>query len=201
MEIETGNNPIVGVKLIPKSTNFRRDVHLEHQYATGIEFRWLSKANGVFSRLDFQGHQNQMLKLDVAETRADPWRLVIDNKDSPPLEIEGLKLFVPQIQLVFMAQPGEKYLLEYGDPEAKSPVFDTDSIRNLLFQKVVPQNGQLGEVQLPTEDPASQPELKWILTSRTWFGVLIAVLGVILGITLIQAAKRITNDPKQTPLG
>ena len=201
LEFETGNSPIVGVKLIPKSTNFRRDVHLEHQYATGIEFRWLSKANGVFSRLDFQGHQNQMLKLDVAETRADPWRLVIDNKDSPPLEIEGLKLFVPQIQLVFMAQPGEKYLLEYGDPEAKSPVFDTDSIRNLLFQKVVPQNGQLGEVQLPTEDPASQPELKWILTSRTWFGVLIAVLGVILGITLIQAAKRITNDPKQTPLG
>ncbi len=199
LEFETGYHPLVGVKLLPKSTNFRRDVHLEHQYATGIEFRWSSKAHGVFSQLDFQGNQNQALRLDVAETRADPWRLVIDNNDSPPLEIEGLKLLVPQLQLVFMAQPGEKYHLEYGDPEAKSPVFDTDSIRKLLLQKVVPQIAQMGEVQLRTEDPIGQPDVLSIMKSRAWFGILILVLGLILGITLIQAAKRVSTDAPKAP--
>ncbi len=199
LEFVTGNNPIAGVKLLPHSANFRRDVHLESQYQTGIEHRWASKATGVLSRLDFQGHQNQSLKLDVAETRADPWRLVIDNKDSPPLEIEGLKLLVPRIQLVFLAQPGEKYHLEYGDNDAKSPVFDTDSIRKLLLQKVKPQNAQLGEIQEETGNTGSPLEFLWPLKSKALFGAIILGLGIILGITLMKAAKRVANDPNQTP--
>ena len=139
------------------------------------------------------------MRLSVDETRLDDWRLVIDNLDSPPIGIEGLRLLVVPIQVVFVATPGQTYHLEFGDPAAQAPAFDLSGIEALLALKAPVLAAQWGEI---TESSSvAEPELSgknWgaILLRQTWLlGMVLLVLGALLCVGLFRAAKQVGGPP------
>lgn len=214
VEFETSGAPFGGVEFFPKTTNFRRKARLE--YGTMIpgsktgspqkesQMNWTIASQGTLSSLDFQGHKSRNTRLECPESRQTKWRLVIENGDSPAVEVESVKIVTGKIQLVFLALPGESYQLEYGDHQANPASFDTAAIQAMLQKKVQPLIGQLGEVrlrELPAVEKPAESWLQWLMHQKGLFGIVVLALAVILGFTLYQTAKRVNAESEPPPAG
>ncbi|RLS39376.1 MAG: DUF3999 family protein [Planctomycetota bacterium] len=199
VEFQTGRQPLAGVELASPSGNFRRAARLERRVATAPAPAWRVMASGTLNRFSFQGSSHEQVRLSVDETRLDDWRLVIDNLDSPPIGIEGLRLLVVPIQVVFVATPGQTYHLEFGDPAAQAPAFDLSGIEALLALKAPVLAAQWGEITQTSS--VADPELagkNWgaILLRQTWLlGMVLLVLGALLCVGLFRAAKQVGGPP------
>ena len=213
-EFETWGAPFGGVEIFPKTTNFRRNARLE--YAKRIsdsktdstlkqsEMEWIAVSQGSISSLDFQGHKSRNTRLECPESRQTKWRLLIENGDSPPVELESVKILTGKFQLVFLAFPGENYRLEYGDTQPNQAVFDTAAIQAMLQTKALPLEAQLGEVRMMEPVPEKKPAetwSQWLLHQKALFGVIVLVLAVILGFTLYQTAKRVDTESEPPRMG
>ncbi len=111
-----------------------------------------------------------------------------------------------------MANPGQEYRLEYGDPRARAPAFDTSGIDAALAFGTTPARATLGQpvpgaqpdvpAQVEETANAQSPELApvppaWESLNRffnPWvFGVVLLVLGALLLVSLAQAVSRLDN--------
>ena len=127
---------------------------------------------------------------------------MIENGDSPPVEVESVKILGGKVQFVFLAQPGENYQLEYGDSQSNSAVFDTAAIQAMLRAKVAPFVAPLGEVRMMDPGPEQKVDwFQWLMRQKAFFGVVVLVLASILGVTLFQAAKRVNAESEHPPMG
>ena len=127
---------------------------------------------------------------------------MIENGDSPPVEVESVKVLGGKVQFVFLAQPGENYQLEYGDSQLNSAVFDTAAIQAMLQAKVSPFVSSLGEVRM--KDPGPEQKVgwfQWLMQQKAFFGVVVLILALILGLTLFQTAKRVNAESDPPPMG
>ena len=214
VEFETSGVPFSGVEIFPISTNFRRQARVEYGTMTPppkpdssqkeSQISWTAVSRGTLSYLDFQGHKSRNTRLECPESRHTKWRLVIENGDSPPVEVENIKVLIGKVQIVFLAEPGETYQLEYGDPQASPAVFDTAAIQNMMQKNVKALIGHLGKVgimELAPEQKTTESWAQWLMHQKGLFGVVVLVLAVILGFTLYQTAKRVNGESEPPSAG
>ena len=212
VDFETWGGPVLGVEIFPKTVNFSRKARLEYgtlisAFKTDLpekesRMNWTIASRGTISQLDFQGHKSRNTRLECPENRQTKWRIVIENGDSPPVEVESVKILGGKVQFVFLAQPGENYQLEYGDSQSNSAVFDTAAIQAMLRAKVAPFVAPLGEVQMMDPGPEQKVDwFQWLMRQKAFFGVVVLVLASILGVTLFQAAKRVNAESEHPPMG
>lgn len=212
VEFETWGGPILGVEIFPKTVNFSRKARLEYGNLNSgsktdlpekeSRIIWTIASTGTISQLDFQGHKSRNTRLECPENRQIKWRIVIENGDSPPVEVESVKILGSKVQFVFLAQPGENYQLEYGDSQLNSAVFDTAAIQAMLQAKVSPFVASLGEVRM--KDPGPEQKVgwfQWLMQQKAFFGVVVLILALILGLTLFQTAKRVNAESDAPPMG
>jgi hypothetical protein len=62
--------------------------------------------------------------LTCAPGKNDLWRIVIEDKDSPPLNISEIRLSWTQPLAFFIAKDTSGYTLRFGQPKAQPPVYD-----------------------------------------------------------------------------
>jgi len=92
----------------------------------------------------------EALEIPVRAPRGDRLRLVIDNRDSPPLERIAVTVAMPRPVLVF-SSPGHPASIFYGGGRARRPLYDLASLDPDRF---VPATGKAAGTALAVLDPA-----------------------------------------------
>lgn len=204
---EADQRPLVGLELTGTDGNYRRSVRLEYLEKYRSNPVWKPVATGVVSRFSFQGNIQESSRITFPEARHGTMRLVVSNLDSPPIQATGLRLLVARVEVLFMANPGQAYHLEYGDPKARGPAFDTSGIDAALALGVTPVPVTLRQPSLlqpaaspgapgetPSQfipEPEKVPEGEGAPFFRPWvFGLILLVLGAVLTVSLVQAAAK-----------
>ena len=179
--IDTHREPLTSLTIESPDRNFSRRAVVEVEIADELHKRWQTMAESTLSRVDFKTVHRELLKLEFPETRQARYRIRIDNRDSPPLEIKAVQAEGNVYELVFLATPQEDYQIVYGAPEAEPAAYDTAAIQSLLRADFKPARAELGP-QAPGGSAVRPTEFKlsrW-LTNPLVFGSVILVLVLIL---------------------
>ena len=84
---------------------------------------WRHLAESAIWRREVDGEPREALRVDVSG-RERVLRLRIHDGDDAPLAVRGAVVLVPTERLAFDAAPGRRYVLAYGDPTRRAPVYD-----------------------------------------------------------------------------
>ncbi len=127
LDFQTDGEPLTSLTLLTDQTNFSRTVTLQ-VLSRAREDQWQTVSSATLARFSFQTLKKTELTLTFPEQRATRYRLIVENRDSPPVSIRGVEAEGPEYQLVFLATPGQTLRLEYGWPDAPAAVYDTAAI-------------------------------------------------------------------------
>ena len=142
MRLLTDNVPIDRLLVETTSVNFSRPVTVYLSRKSGSVADLVG--SGQLTRFRYGDINESRLEMALrAATRVDPvseeLRMEIDNGDSPPLVVERVRAFGPDLQLVFLAEAGRSYRVRFGtqglqrhDRSALSRLLDTGHAPELV---------------------------------------------------------------------
>ena len=193
VEFSTFRQPLAKLSLVTTSQNFGRRVHLEVPVRSALREDWNRIASGTVTQLKYRDIDEQKLELVFPETRSETYRLVIENRNSPPLAIDGLEAFGHVHQLLFLAQPEETYELQYGqETEFGEPrEYDTVAIDRFIAAGVAPLRLELGTETEDSRVPPAAFSLTKLMNNSLFLGGLILIMAVLLCSGLYRAVKRV----------
>jgi len=205
VRVTSGREPITSLRLSVADRNFGRPVRVERpQPATrncdggGRPSQVLG--SGRVHRIDLRGISSEELAIKIPESREPDYEIVIDNADSPPLDLTGVTAFGPVYEVVFLARPGNAYRLAYGAGNTEDggfavPQYDTVAIDAALAAGKLPLEGTLGAAEEVPFEVVKEPWLARLFGNPWLIGGTILLLAVLLGFSLFSAAKRLDGGP------
>ncbi|MFG0333400.1 MAG: DUF3999 family protein [Maioricimonas sp. JB049] len=198
IEIRTHREPLTSFTVATSDRNFSRRavVQIAGGTATGRAAKdpgWQEIASTTISRIDFKSLRQEQRKIDIPETRAEQYRIIIDNRDSPPLDIVDIEAAGHVYEAIFLAQPGEAYRLVYDGDDVSPPEYDVAALRTMLREGYEPAPAKIGPESTRRIEPTP---VRWseLLDDRRLLVTVITILVVILGFGLYQASRRIESD-------
>lgn len=196
IEVKSGREPLTSIELQTPARNFSRRAAVEVEEKHGVQSSWRTIGSGTLSRIDFKSLQQENLEIAFPESRRESYRFVIDNRDSPPLKVTGLKAEGNVYEVVFLASRDTGYRLVYGSPDAGPPQYDTAAITQVLGEGFQPTQAELGPLTPAQGQPAA---FRWadLLNNRPLLFSVIALLVVLLGWGLYHAIQRVDNLPSE----
>lgn len=198
--IDTRREPLTSFRLDSPSKNFSRSCAIEVQGQQGTHGSWQQIGEATLSRIDFKTLKREQLTVSFPETRQAQYRLVIDNRDSPPLTINGIIAEGNVYEVVYFATTSKSYRLAYGDSEAKAPDYDTAAIQSLLTERFSPEVVTLGNEEKSLGAKPVGWKLSHLLNDPRILTIVIGLLVLGLGWGLYGAVKRLdTQSPPADP--
>jgi hypothetical protein len=198
VQVSTRREPVNELTLATSSRNFNRSAVLEIPVKRGDRTEWIDIGRGTLSLVDFGGYHKESLRISFPEHRETEYRIVIDNKDNPPLKITGITARGNVYQAIFLAAENETYRLCYGSEEVESPTYDAAVVLASVRGREAASEGRLGEqVASAAVRTSSGSTMRSLLNSPYLFGAAIIVLVAVLGWALFRAARRINELPKE----
>lgn len=193
--------PVSGFTVQTTATNFSRHTEVQSDAGTPESPDWMMVGEGTLARIDIPPLQRDETLIAFPPKPSSRWRIVIDNLDSPPLEITGVEAEGVIGETLFIAMPGKAYRLAYGSPKTEPPEFDTVAIRTRLEAGVVPLAATLGAPVMREGGGAAEPiSLVELFNNPLVAGPVILLLMAILGWGLYRAMREVdTLPPQQGP--
>ena len=146
IHVDSRREPLTSFKLVTSSHNFSRHAQVQVERSRGVEKTWQSIGDANLSRLDFRNLKREELTITFPESRETAYRIVIDNRGSPPLEVTGVEAQGDQYQAIFLASSTDQPLeLLYGSATAQQPDYDTAAITASLAANYQPVTATLGK--------------------------------------------------------
>ena len=199
--MQTRREPLVKFTLQTSSRNFNRQATVQVPETTGVKTIWRDVGHDSVSQFEFRDLQEEKLEINFPEQRHETWRIVIDNHDSPPLQIDRVKAEGHRYQLVYLAAANETHQIYYGTADNQvhdPPQYDVAAINAVLQEGVVPVPATLGASVALAE--VSATSLRQRINNPMILGVVICLLVVLLAWALFQAGRRIDQlPPDETP--
>ncbi len=194
--VEGKREPLTSLELQTPARNFSRRAAVEVEKKRGVQTSWQAIGANTLSRIDFKGLKQEQLAIKFSQSRRDAYRVAIDNRDSPPLEVTGITARGNEYEIVFLASPDTRYQLVYGSTDAEPPQYDTAAIAQVLSEGFHPAQAELGPPGPGTGPPAA---LRWadLLNNRPLLYGAITLLVIALGWGLYHAMKRVDNLPSE----
>ncbi|MDD5275165.1 MAG: DUF3999 family protein [Methylovulum sp.] len=199
IDIYTARQPLTGFKLQSKTANFSRHakVWIEQQDGNGSRLQPITDT--TLDALHFNGINREQTTVTFPEQRQSRYRIIIDNQDSPPLEISAINGIGTGYQLLFLPQAGKEYRLHYGVANASAPHYDTAAILELLRLGYVGTAATLGPeiVVTPVADKQNigllldNPKLLKRIITLTLRGAIVLTLFSVLAWSLYRIGKRV----------
>lgn len=193
--IDTAKAPIDTLVFRTGDRNFRRRVQVQVP-RRGTEDEWHTIHDERIHRYEIGAVSDEDLEVSFSPSswdhRSEKWRVLIENGDSEPLEIEGIDGIGEIYELRFFSESDEEFVLLYGAEEraVEKPDYDSAAIVAGRNEGVAEQRFQLGK---PGESPGWAPharygswlEQRWIL----WLAIAAAVAGLI--VVLFRTARKL----------
>ena len=181
--------PITRIDVETPARNFNRLVTIQVPAIVKGRPSWRSVANGIVTRIDLPGLSTNAVTVSFPEQRVDQLRVVIQNADSPPIEIADVHPYGPVYRLLWLADPAAAYRLACGSEKLEPPTYDLYPIRAALEQGLVPDLWQLAPV--PVTAPVAPPfRLGDILARPVVFRTLLVVAAAALLLLLAKALRK-----------
>lgn len=188
VEVDLGSPGLPGHRLaisVP-DVNFYREVTLQ---SSPDREKWTTLVRGAdIYAFDTPKFVGDSLVLEYPETASRYLRLVIHDEDSPPLTVQGVKVWGLWRRLVFAADPQQSYQLYYGNENAKKPSYDIERVFPYLVTEILPQaeiSPQAGNPSFEEEKPPVSERFPWL------FPVVIAIAAVIVALLLIGIFRQV----------
>ncbi|MGR9105349.1 MAG: DUF3999 family protein [Gammaproteobacteria bacterium] len=193
IEITTRREPLTAFIIQSDQRNFSRRAIVEiPDTAQGIRSGWRQIGEAKLQRISFRALHREHLRVAFPEHREQQYRIVIQNDNNPPLEVGGVRARGKAYRLLFFAEPGKTYGLEYGDDSAPAPVYDTASLEAALAASYEPARVEAGaENPAPKGAGGRQFDFTRWLNSDLFLGGVVFLVVVILAAALVNAGKRI----------
>lgn len=198
--IDMRREPLTALSIETPERNFSRRAIVEFEEVDGIQRSWKRVGEGTLTRIDFKDLKREQLSINFRETRNRRLRIVIENRDSPPLAITGITATGNLHEIIFLASSEQSLRLVYGDAEAKPAEYDTAALRELLQAGYVPRTAEMGSPE-PHTALDGTGETRWpaILSNRMFVLAMIAILVIVLGLGLYRAARRVDAAHPEPP--
>ena len=192
LTFDSMREPITEIKVITDSENFSRSATVEAEVEDVYgKLAWQLISNGTVTQFSLGSIKRQELILSIRESHASRYRVLIDNRDSPPLAISGVELSGPLYELMFLASAAQKFTLQYGSPDVKAGHYDTAALQASLSQGSTRITATLDSPRENQNVPANQSP-RWVPWNDTRVLLSgIVALTLLLGWGLYTAGKRI----------
>jgi len=192
--------PLTTLTMETSERNFSRRAIVEVEEVDGVQRKWRTLAEATLTRIDFKDLQREQLSISFPEIRKRTYRILIENRDSPPLNITGIRAQGNVYEAIFLARPERSYHLVYGDSDRKPARHNTQVLEELLEKNYTPRSAELGEQQ-PHATSEETDDFEWlaILNNRMLLLALIGVLVLVLGASLYRASRRLDDTPPTPP--
>ena len=196
--VEARREPLTSLELVTSSRNFSRHAVVEVEEKHGVTSSWRQVGEATVSCMDFKNFKREHLAIKFPESRQTRYRIVIDNRDSPPLTVTGIQATGSVYELVFLSASGQPHRLAYGSEDAAAPQYDTAAIQTLLGESHRPEPLSLGRQQANSNAnaPVGFHWSKLVNDPRLLVGT-IGLLVIVLGWGLYRAAKRMDKLPPE----
>lgn len=138
--------------------------------------RWIELGSGdVHRQRDPDGRLvSEKLRIDVSG-RARVLRLVVQNRDDPPLRIPRVRVAVPEERLVFVAEEGRRYRLRWGEHGLRPREWDLG--RSIADVEAWAEAAPVASLGLPVPVGTAEPEpIPW---SERHPDLMLLVLGLV----------------------
>ncbi len=185
--------PLNGIKLEVSTPNFNRHAEVQVAQRSGIETRMHTIGRGNIEALHFNDFNRDRVELDFPEHRRERYKVVIHDRDNPPLRITGVTGIGPKYQLLFLAQPGRQYRLLYGDKKAEMSYYDTAPLQELLRRGFQTAPAVLGPVTVVSE-ASGGIDLAELLNSDLFLGLVMGGMVLVLAWSLYRVYKRVAES-------
>ena len=192
LTLSSQREPLTRMSFETPDRNFNRLLRLRIPDASGEAFVDLDSTH--LRWFELQALQEKQLAIRFARRRATRYQVVIENRDSPPIEISGVSAEGDVDDVFFLGTPGQTYTLAYGKPDVAAPSYDTAAIVASLQKSVQPQLAKLGPPEVANFAPPVQPLRFRDLWNNPWIiGPIILALVLIFGWLLYRAAAQIES--------
>lgn len=193
IRFDTQRQPVSRITLKTSDNNFSRLVTAQIRTQESPE-QWQDIATDTIRRFSVGKLHEEQLSLNFPQIRHTAWRLVIDNRDSPPLSLQGLNLASPIHEAVLLVTPGQACSLLYGDDNVAAPNHDTEAITRALQAGEAPVLATTGSVRL-RRIVATPPKksVGHVLNHPVFLSVVVAILVVALGTSLYKAMGKVQS--------
>ena len=200
IHVDMQRQPLTSLKLETPDRNFSRHAVVEVEKVQGVKKTWQKVGEGTLSRVDFKNLKREELAISFPESRQTQYRIVVDNRDSPPLAVSGIKAEGTIYEAVYLAAPDKHDSpdrhdrIVYGAIDAERATYDTAAIQELLGKGFRPSRAELGPEGPSAVGPAP---FKWskLLNNPLLLGGAVTVLVILLGWGLYGAVKRMDKLP------
>lgn len=197
VHLDVQRQPLTSLELETPDRNFSRHAVVEVEKVQGVKRTWEKIAEGILSRIEFKNVKREQLSISFPESRHPQYRVVIDDRDSPPLQVAAIKAEGNVYEVVYLASPDRTCQLVYGSADAEPAKYDTAALDELLRERFQPTQAELGP-QTPWKGhgPAA---FKWskLFNSPLLLGSIITLLVVALGWGLYRAVHRMDKLPTE----
>ncbi|MGR8935503.1 MAG: hypothetical protein ACU837_14090 [Gammaproteobacteria bacterium] len=196
IDVTTSREPLTGIKLQTASRNFSREAVVQIRVRHGIESELQNIGSTTLEALHFRDIDRQHSAVTFPEQRREHYRIVIRNRDNPPLDITAVSAFGNGYELLFLPQADKTYSIRYGADKAARPDYDTAPIRELLrrgYTSVsVPLGAEIAAAAVPRAIDVAE-----LLNSKFFLGTVVALMVAVLGWSLVRVGKRVERFPKE----
>lgn len=195
--VKTRREPLTALVLETSSRNFSRPASVKVIEKRGGMTEWNEIGSSTIDRLDFRDLQREHLRIEFPEARRDEYRIMIQNGDSPSLDVTEVYGEGIEYRALMFASPDGSYQLAYGAEKPEAARYDTAALDASRGKGYEPQLATLGpQVEDPVGGKAPPDAAADLLNNPVILGVTIGALVVVLGLGLYRASRRIDALPK-----
>lgn len=193
--LESRREPLTQFTVETADRNFSRAARVEIRRDNSGKESWQSIGSATLVNLDFRSLHRESLSIDITEHRERDYRLVIQNRDSPPLSVENVTAHGKAYEVVFLAKPRVDYRLAYGSAKLAAANLDTAAIAASLKEGFDPITASLGDaVESAVAPEPVDPLFKRLLNNGPFLTAVIAVLVALLAWGLYRATRNLDDS-------
>jgi hypothetical protein len=197
--LDGGNLPIDHLFLKTTDRNFRRAVSVQ---VPGTDDSWRTIHQTHLHRFEVGDFRDERLFISLPETRAERWRLLIENGANAPVTFSSITGQGPAYEILFLADPGDDPVVYLGgnDTPLTNALLDTAAIRAAIRREVPAETVEASEA-LPNPSyraVASEPAGPGLLDSQPALWSIIALAVAVLIAVVYQAMRKIEEKPDGT---
>jgi len=192
IHVDSRREPLTQLYLTTPDRNFSRTARVQVTRERQGSPEWGTLGSATLSRIDFRSLHREKLYVKFPETRGLQYRIVIENRDSPPLEITGVTARGNVYEVVFLASSQTGYRLAYGNENLPAPNYDTMALKASLAEGFQPVSATLGVQEEATDAPPhGKPLFTRLLNDMRFLSVAVITLVAILAWGLYHATRRV----------
>jgi hypothetical protein len=192
VDVRTRLQPLQEFVVETPDRNFSRHATVGHPDHPDLEV-----GRATLTRMTFREPHRDETKIPIRSATFSTFRITIANEDNPPLRITGVKGHGPIRRLLFLAEPGRQYRIEYGtETPLPAPHYETAALLHDSLRDATPTVAKLG-AQVENTVIRPLPPAGSFLSNPWFLGGAIGVMVGVLGWCLMRAGKKLDALPKE----